>query len=479
MNQSDKSNKSDKMNQSNKSKKSKSDQSNQSEKEKSGQIILILKNMCKLAGKYKTFHYHVNLIQQNPEQDLSQIKSNRNRTIFVEPGNLTEFKCGTNKADLITICDGLHRVRYQSLLFNDLARIIKIGGLLFIKDYNMDSLNDVNLTAYLDLVYILKEISNGREIDQGLLKNYYRRYISFEELKNILERIGFQMVSFYAYDNKNNPQRLYYALFIYNGGQLNYSDIKLVSKKDMFCAAKGNLVKWINREKKKITKLECVNKMTTVTHKGHDFSLYYYYYIEKAIELLFSIDKKMLTKILWLVNNNGDLDFFRLIKSIHETPQFGIINNWKNLTKERLICDVEPDLILDSEDFESVTVARGRSSPKLSDYENSSSIIITATNATNKRSIEYENELAMPVVPRGQSESAGSIGKSAEAKMSPRRSSIQIGTTDHNNKYLNMPKVNNSFNNRQTTANWDRYAPKGRPTRRASYSTASSSPHHK
>lgn len=474
MNKSEKSEKVDK----NKSVKSEKDKSDKKDEDKSGQVAQILENMCKLTNKYKIFHYHVNLIQScNPEQDLSQIKSNRNRTIFIEPGNLTEFKCGANKADLITICDGLHRVRYQSLLFNDLARIIKIGGLLFIKDYNMDSLNDVNLTAYLDLVYILKEISGGREIDQGLLKNYYRRYISFEELKNILERIGFQMVSFYAYDNKNNPQRLYYALFIYNGGQLNYSDIKLASKKDMFCAAKGNLVKWINREKKKITKLECVNKMTTGTPKGHDFSLYYYYYIEKAIELLFSIDKKMLTKILWLVNNNGDLDFFRLIKSIHETPQFGIINNWKNLTKERLICEESNDFNVDKFDFESVAVVRGRSSPKLSDICSSSTI------NSSKRSTECADEPAMPIVPRGHSESAGSLGRSAEAKMSPRRSSIQIGTADHSNKYLNIPtvnisKVNNSFNNRQTTANWDRYAPKGRPTRRASYSNASSGSSH-
>lgn len=95
----------------------------------------------------------------------------------------------TESFDLITMFQVLHHIENVSTVLKELYRILKVGGIFYIREHDCDSL----LTATLiDIEHSLQECSKKSNIDYEYLQTYYANYFSREELREELFNVGFK-----------------------------------------------------------------------------------------------------------------------------------------------------------------------------------------------------------------------------------------------------------------------------------------------
>lgn len=107
---------------------------------------------------------------------------------------------------LITCFMSLHHFDNFDLMLQEICRIIRINGLLFLREHDV---NTHQLTKYLDQIHFKYPDHNGLPI------NYWER----QNLKKILtSKFGFKHLSDSDYPHHiNNKQNIYHSLYIYTG----------------------------------------------------------------------------------------------------------------------------------------------------------------------------------------------------------------------------------------------------------------------
>jgi len=102
-----------------------------------------------------------------------------------------------NMFDFITCFQVLHHIREYELTIRELYRIMKVGGILVIREHDCYS----NQTSLLiDIEHSLFEISGKIGVDYSYLDKYYAHYFSKSELYSILYNVGFKNY----YNNTDN-----------------------------------------------------------------------------------------------------------------------------------------------------------------------------------------------------------------------------------------------------------------------------------
>jgi ubiquinone/menaquinone biosynthesis C-methylase UbiE len=95
----------------------------------------------------------------------------------------------TESFDLITMFQVLHHIENTSTVLKELYRILKVGGIFYIREHDCDS----PMTATLiDIEHSLQECSKKSSIDYEYLQTYYANYFSREELREKLFEVGFK-----------------------------------------------------------------------------------------------------------------------------------------------------------------------------------------------------------------------------------------------------------------------------------------------
>jgi ubiquinone/menaquinone biosynthesis C-methylase UbiE len=134
-------------------------------------------------------------------------EKNKEISMVITDGHTINIK--SNNVDVILCNHVLHHVVHLDDMLNEIARIIKKGGILIIKEHNcyyteLSYLIDIYHTIY---ELVLKKVPNPKFINE-----YYSLYLSDNELYNKLKRLGFEIVN-YVYEG--NMIGNYYALYTY------------------------------------------------------------------------------------------------------------------------------------------------------------------------------------------------------------------------------------------------------------------------
>jgi ubiquinone/menaquinone biosynthesis C-methylase UbiE len=95
----------------------------------------------------------------------------------------------TESFDLITMFQVLHHIENTTTTLKELYRILKVGGIFYIREHDCNS----PITATLiDIEHSLQECSKKSNIDYEYLQTYYANYFSREELREKLFEVGFK-----------------------------------------------------------------------------------------------------------------------------------------------------------------------------------------------------------------------------------------------------------------------------------------------
>lgn len=109
----------------------------------------------------------------------------------------------SNSVQFISMIMVIHHVDKLKLLMEDVARVLVSGGYLLIKEHNCPNREFAKLIDVQH--YIYDAIYFGKYIDK-----YNTRYYTLNELREILENLGFQMIKI---KEIRNITRSYYALY--------------------------------------------------------------------------------------------------------------------------------------------------------------------------------------------------------------------------------------------------------------------------
>ena len=241
--------------------------------------------------------------------------------------SVKRLKIKDDSVDLITFNSNLNYFRNPCMVISDISKMIKQGGLLFIRGNNVSGKHKNDIVRYLDFINIVI----NREIPDA---NYsiYRRYWSYGGLKRLLECNGFQLLTMQTFPTMENPQRTYHALFKYIG----YKKLGLTNmEKDLKCydISKSAIINWINEKHKELMMVN-INNYKNNEKKGvyannnsklkapHEF---YYLWVKSTIKIVYNIEYREFNKIVWC--SNSDYEFFKLL--YREVKKFNNSGNYR------------------------------------------------------------------------------------------------------------------------------------------------------
>lgn len=122
--------------------------------------------------------------------------------------NGMHYTFADNSFDLITCYVSIHHMENLAIFFSEINRMLKPDGVLFVREHNA---NTHSIYPYLNFVHLVDDVFRNGELKE--FKNFYATYMSREDLKEILRRIGLIEINYGAYEASSNPQRLYFASF--------------------------------------------------------------------------------------------------------------------------------------------------------------------------------------------------------------------------------------------------------------------------
>lgn len=130
---------------------------------------------------------------------------------FIELEEGKKLPIESNKFDLVTALYMLHHVKNLTLMLQELNRIIKLDGYLFITEHDAPTPADKMLC---DIEHGLFAIVVDK--DTKYYDTYYATYYDWIEWDVLLNRFGFKYIrADYVFDVNNNmsPTRKYYAIY--------------------------------------------------------------------------------------------------------------------------------------------------------------------------------------------------------------------------------------------------------------------------
>jgi ubiquinone/menaquinone biosynthesis C-methylase UbiE len=121
----------------------------------------------------------------------------------------------SNSFDLITVLQVLHHVKFPISLLNEIKRILKPNGIVFIREHDRKD-------KYIDKLIRLEHLFYSQLVDDvdydTYLKTSYEKYFSREKLVSKMKKIDFKLLHQKYNLNKyrNNPTNYYNILFQIN-----------------------------------------------------------------------------------------------------------------------------------------------------------------------------------------------------------------------------------------------------------------------
>jgi ubiquinone/menaquinone biosynthesis C-methylase UbiE len=141
---------------------------------------------------------------------------------------------GANGVDLITCLMTLHHVPHSHPMVSELARVLKPGGYLIVREHDCDR-EDLLKTKYLHLIHAFLMIAcigefshlsiqsyengNRMDIDWPTQKSRIIKYVNEIQYqtrntrRKELQDVGFTLIAEYDYAPMSNPQAIYYDIF--------------------------------------------------------------------------------------------------------------------------------------------------------------------------------------------------------------------------------------------------------------------------
>lgn len=127
----------------------------------------------------------------------------------------------TDSMDLVIALMSLHHVRHLDCMLKDISRVLKPGGLLFIREHNVTS---TRVEAILDVVHGFYELVWATRCKHCDFSNYFIKYRSAEQWTEKLRAFKFKEIYNDSKDERYwklrrfddripNPLRYYYGLY--------------------------------------------------------------------------------------------------------------------------------------------------------------------------------------------------------------------------------------------------------------------------
>ena len=110
--------------------------------------------------------------------------------------------------DLVTSFVAIHHFSNYDKMIREIVRVMKIGGLLFIREHDATP----EKQPFLDLIHSVDEASR-KNYNNNFIENYCSSFYGKDDLIQSLESYGFEFIGEKTYEKIiPNPQRLYHAL---------------------------------------------------------------------------------------------------------------------------------------------------------------------------------------------------------------------------------------------------------------------------
>lgn len=159
----------------------------------------------KVASALKVTNYYIN--------DVIEIKDPHFRRLDQIP---------TGSVDLVTCFVAIHHFQDPVLMFQEICRILRPAGLLFIREHDVTS---QSLAVRLELMH--------RMYSDPDYPCYFR---SRDSLAHTIKSFGFKLIGSHQYDFNFNPQALYHELYLYTSNaehEISFSEPYSVSDNDI------------------------------------------------------------------------------------------------------------------------------------------------------------------------------------------------------------------------------------------------------
>jgi len=153
-----------------------------------GKITSKIKNKLKLSEIYGA---DINDRDDQFPNDVNYLKVQNN-----------EIPVNDGYFDFITCYVSIHHFEQQDMMLQEIARILKPGGYLYIREH--DIRNNIDL-YYINLVHVIMCAKINHY-------DFTARYFSLDDLKLTLSSLG-MVNTYYSSYGKYNPQKLYHACF--------------------------------------------------------------------------------------------------------------------------------------------------------------------------------------------------------------------------------------------------------------------------
>ena len=120
------------------------------------------------------------------------------------------------KFDIITCSMVLHHVKYPQILLPEIRRVMKLGGIILIKEHNAYA---PQLEWLIELEHLLYEVTESNTTYDEFKKNYYQKLFTRETLDDLMLGYGFEkkdvdseriIRKYYVY----NPTKNFYQIYI-------------------------------------------------------------------------------------------------------------------------------------------------------------------------------------------------------------------------------------------------------------------------
>lgn len=104
---------------------------------------------------------------------------------------LTTYKCPfeDDTFSFVTCFQVLHHIRDYKISVQELYRICKPGGILYIREHA--AISD-EVCTLIDIEHSLHEMSGNPQVSPSYLQDYFAHYFTFEELSGLLTSVGFK-----------------------------------------------------------------------------------------------------------------------------------------------------------------------------------------------------------------------------------------------------------------------------------------------
>lgn len=109
-----------------------------------------------------------------------------------------------NSVDFITCFVSIHHFEQIHLMFLEIDRVLKDGGLLYIRDHDIINMTDYTVITLMHIFYAASQPDAG----------YSGYYCSRSELHKYLERRSYNLIATHKYRSPN-PQQIYHSLYRY------------------------------------------------------------------------------------------------------------------------------------------------------------------------------------------------------------------------------------------------------------------------